>query len=128
MTDEERREMMRNNYAAQMEMLGYDNSGNPIDIVQKAKQMRLIDANVLLEQMKARQWYVGRASDAVCLVEDAPTVDAVPVVRCKECKYAIESRQHGEYPFCCTHYEGPIDQYCDLKADWFCADGEKVSE
>ena len=31
MTEEERREMMRNNYAAQMEMMGYDASGNSLD-------------------------------------------------------------------------------------------------
>ena len=36
--------------------------------------MRLIDADALLEQMIHRREYVGRASDAVCLVEDAPTV------------------------------------------------------
>ncbi len=45
--------------------------------------MRLIDADVLLEQMKRRRGYVGRASDAVCLVEDAPTVEAEPVRRGK---------------------------------------------
>ena len=33
MTEEERREMTRSNYAAQMEMLGYDNSGNPLEMV-----------------------------------------------------------------------------------------------
>lgn len=34
---------------------------------------RLIDADVLLEQMRRRKEYVGRPSDPVCLVEDAPT-------------------------------------------------------
>ena len=34
MTDEERREMMRNNYAAQMEMLGYQPDGKPKDLVE----------------------------------------------------------------------------------------------
>ena len=33
MTEEERREMTRRNYAAQMEMMGYDASGNPLDMV-----------------------------------------------------------------------------------------------
>jgi rubredoxin len=33
MTEEERREMTRSNYAAQMKMLGYDASGNPLDMV-----------------------------------------------------------------------------------------------
>lgn len=36
--------------------------------------MRPIDADVLLEQMKHRKEYVGRPSDPVCLVEDAPTI------------------------------------------------------
>lgn len=43
--------------------------------------MRLIDADVLLEQMKRRRDYVGRPSDAVCLVEDAPTIEAELVRR-----------------------------------------------
>lgn len=33
MTEEESREMTRRNYAAQMEMLGYDTSGNSLDMV-----------------------------------------------------------------------------------------------
>lgn len=41
--------------------------------------MRPIDADALLEQMKHRKEYIGRPSDPVCLVEDAPTVDAVPI-------------------------------------------------
>lgn len=42
--------------------------------------MRLGDLDKLLKQMKRRKDYIGRLSDPVCLVEDAPTVDAVPVV------------------------------------------------
>ena len=34
MTEEECREMARNNYAAQMEMLGYQTDGNPRDMVE----------------------------------------------------------------------------------------------
>ncbi len=34
MTDEELRESARNNYAAQMEMLGYEPNGNPKDMVE----------------------------------------------------------------------------------------------
>ena len=34
MTEEERRAMIRNNYAAQMEMLGYQTDGNPKDMVE----------------------------------------------------------------------------------------------
>ena len=40
MTEEERREMMRGNYAAQMEMLGYDASGNPLDDIVRVVRCR----------------------------------------------------------------------------------------
>lgn len=40
MTEEKRREMTRSNYAAQMEMLGYDSSGNPLDMVPLTKEER----------------------------------------------------------------------------------------
>ena len=55
-----------------------------------ATKKRLIDANALIEEMKdcaiTRQ-------DLYCngyaqtFIENAPTVDAVEVVRCKECRY-----------------------------------------
>lgn len=41
--------------------------------------MRLIDADVLMEQMKCRRNFVGRASDPVCLVEDAQTIEVETV-------------------------------------------------
>lgn len=54
--------------------------------------MRLIDADKLLQQIKFDyDLDYGETlidprdfADAVC---DSPTVDAVPVVRCRECKY-----------------------------------------
>ena len=56
--------------------------------------MRLIDADVLMEQMKRRREFVGRASDPVCLVEDAPTIDAVHVVH----GHWITKTRHEHYP------------------------------
>ena len=44
--------------------------------------MRLIDANALWEQISN-----AKPNDVLALIEDAPTVDAVPVVRCKDCTY-----------------------------------------
>ena len=41
--------------------------------------MRLIDAD------KLDWWYKGRPIRKV--IDEAPTVDAVPVVRCKDCKH-----------------------------------------
>lgn len=67
--------------------------------------MRLIDADALLERMKHRKYYIGRPSDPDCLVEDAPTIDAVPVAHglwinenCSIC---------GQYI-----YQGDVRYYC----------------
>jgi hypothetical protein len=48
--------------------------------------MRLIDADALLEKMKRTYRYFNIKFD----VEEAPTIDAVPVVRCKNCKQFLE--------------------------------------
>lgn len=56
MTDEERREMMRSNWKAQMNMLGYDESGNP-KTEDKEETMTLeFEAEPLTEEQK----------DAIC--------------------------------------------------------------
>ena len=46
-----------------------------------ANEKRLIDANAFLEKMKRTSRYF----DVVFDVEEMPTVDAVEVVRCKDC-------------------------------------------
>ena len=45
--------------------------------------MRLIDADALLEKMKKTSRYFNVVFD----IESTPTVDAVEVVRCKDCKW-----------------------------------------
>lgn len=47
--------------------------------------MRLIDADKLIINIVHK--YGRDQSDAVLEIAEAPTVDAVPVVRCKDCKY-----------------------------------------
>ena len=45
--------------------------------------MRLIDADAFLERMSRTDRFFGVVYD----INDAPTVDAVPVIRCRECKH-----------------------------------------
>ena len=40
------------------------------------------------------------AEDVIMMIKTAPTVDAVPVVRCRECKYH-EDTSVTEYEHCC---------------------------
>ena len=78
--------------------------------------MRLIDAEKLwltteYEDGREHKYYEQFE------VEEAPTIDAEPVVRCKDCKH--------------RKYEDMGMVYCEsviggwTPNDWFCADGEK---
>ena len=84
--------------------------------------MRMIDADAL---------GVGRCSkdilpDAYCagwnglieLIEKAPTIDAVPVVRCQECKHCDPENYHCDHPMSTA---APLRR----KPDDFCSYGER---
>ena len=63
--------------------------------------MRLIDADALMSAVMAQD--VVDKSVAKRLILQAPTVDAVPVVRCKDCEYYGEdgdSVMDGIYKRC----------------------------
>lgn len=108
--------------------------------------MRLIDADALCDDvmeryckdcekrkgMKRGKWRViyeiGEAPCRACDIDDlkmeldeAPTIDAVEVIRCKDCKfnYANQIPSGDECQLC---VELPISK------DFFCAYGEKMDE
>lgn len=109
---------------------------------------RLIDADALLVSMwkmlyaledKAEKDFVGTDNHdewfytfrpwlqrgheiGVIAVNDAPTVDAVPVVRCKDCIYWNERETNKKGFVVCkaTHMDCVEDDYCSF--------GEKVTE
>ena len=85
--------------------------------------MRLIDADRLSEVIYDN--VSALYEDAVCAKEDcltevyaAPTVDAVPVVRCRECKWWQEDNDIGH----CDNPDG-LDNYA--KPEDFCSYGER---
>lgn len=56
-------------------------------------------------------------------IMDAPTIDAVPVVRCKDCKHYVKSdAEHPDCDFCKRLICGTI------RPDFFCADGERKED
>lgn len=60
--------------------------------------MRLIDANELLKD-KVSNAYISRFE-----IENAPTIDAEPVVKCRDCRYGTESKQEPkDYFVRCIH-------------------------
>ena len=89
-----------------------------------ANKKRLIDANALLERMS-----VVTTDDTCPLhiaatidqeIELAPTVDAVEVVRCKDCKY-----WHEEIAWCDQHSHFDKDEWNMFDKDDFCSWGER---
>jgi len=95
--------------------------------------MRLIDADRLCNDL-VRRWDLAdtekenliRAvmADVVTpIVASQPTIDAVPVVRCMDCKHKIINDNVPRRPLICcrTLKVGETDP------DWFCADGERMN-
>ena len=78
---------------------------------------RLIDADKLIDfidvgHLRHSGELCYSETDVANLLLHAPTVDAVPVVRCKDCKY----------------FKTPLCQNENNYDNWFCADGERKDE
>ena len=103
--------------------------------------MRLIDAdalqNILLPITTALEHEYGSLGGAVsgCMkhIDNAPTIDAVPVVRCRECKYwgDEDGKSHREggvlFARCNVHnylIDGRHTGWCPTEND-FCSYGER---
>ena len=76
---------------------------------------RLIDADFAC---KGCIRYGTSLSCEECVVNDAPTVDAVPVVRCRECKHCDPENYHCDHPMSTA---APLRR----KPDDFCSYGER---
>ena len=80
---------------------------------EKGKTMRLIDAD------KLDWWYKGRPIRRV--IDEAPTIDAVPVVRCKDCKHRYFNDCFDR--FCCAKRANGFEDI--VSEDEFCSRGER---
>lgn len=80
---------------------------------------RLIDANALIKEANAEGAY--GYVDAL-QIADAPTINAVPVVRCKDC---IRRYDTDECPMCFLS-EGQYYEF--TQDDGFCDRGERKEE
>ena len=85
--------------------------------------MRLIDGDWLWERLNYEPWEHNADRDEIALpiVNAAPTVDAVPVVRCKDCK-------HYDMGVCLKIYSdgnAHPEAWQSRKPDDFCSYGER---
>lgn len=86
--------------------------------------MRLVDADALLQRAIPHGWSTPKwVSDIV--IDDAPTIDAVPVVRCKECKHYkfADNRAFGMPVKRCE-----VTGFEDVDDNDFCSRGERNEE
>lgn len=96
-------------------------------------EQRMIDANALMKNVGKNPQLRGITySRMKKAVEETPTIDAVPVVRCKDCKYYRQQRPDAwsDNPMRCDHPELTYDVECfdhwlDVGPEDFCSRGEK---
>lgn len=83
--------------------------------------MRLIDANKIgltdFEILMCNGDYKEGLEMILQKIEDAPTIDAVPVVRCRDCKYYMKSNEQCELvdtrlKFYSTHKRWTEESFC----------------
>lgn len=94
--------------------------------------MRLIDADALKGHFLngGEDYYSGYAFHHA--IDHIPTVDAVPVVRCKDCKHRPTRPEEYDDGFDLAFPDEVCPCYCDddpfyswyPKDDWFCPNGE----
>ena len=99
--------------------------------------VRLIDANKLKRiiyniantmQDNGYSSYAGALGEAANIVDNQQTIDAVPVVRCRECRNAQQLKTSADQVYCMVWGKNPrIDGYCYLgaKMDGGAADGSE---
>ena len=110
-----------------------------------ANEKRLIDANALIAKLKEHSklfvdaWqgrvYMSPSDKArvdeidTCIAEiiNAPTVDAVEVVRCKDCKHWQPIHEHILHMEC-QIFCGAYEYGYPTNADDFCSYGERRTE
>ena len=88
-----------------------------MDVREKAtNEKRLIDANALIAEYD--RVHIGEPGKARKLMEDAPTVDAVEVVRCRECDH--KTHDGSGRPYCWQ-----LKMYLNKELDFFCKYGKR---
>lgn len=60
----------------------------------------------------------GGIRKALHCIENAPTIDAAPVVRCKDCEYSYDDISS----LCCSH---GVYVDCEVPPNFYCAEGKR---
>ena len=84
--------------------------------MKEARAVRLIDADYLLRSLygggtridrdHANPHFINGIMTSVDAINDAPVIDAVPVVRCKDCEYYQKDGFPDHFGWCYRHHHG----------------------
>ena len=85
--------------------------------------MRLIDANELIE--RTWRWAVNSREAVQQMIKGCPTIDAVPVVRCKDCRFYLQSNEKCELVDTRLRFYETDKKWT---GDCFCSWGERRDE
>ena len=90
-----------------------------------ASEKRLIDAEELWKKFESEPWYDNADRDEIALpmVDDAPTVNAVEVVRCKDCVFHKKDTR-SDFWFC----DRPRMDLSEVKPEDFCSYGWRKND
>ena len=99
--------------------------------------MRLIDADVLMKafykSIDDAVLHGGKIVPFQDIIQNAPTIDAVPVVRCKDCRW-WDNSEDSPYGYCMAMKHGYMSEnweigiYRRYKGDFYCADAERKED
>ena len=89
--------------------------------------MRLIDADALIPMMKYTTtdneigvFPIRIGFDAIRgVIDDAPTIDAVEVVRCKDCRWYQKGKNEVD------SWQWCMVKHCDVSDDEYCSNGRQ---
>lgn len=80
--------------------------------------MRIIDADLFLESISTMSDLKMNGVTIAEAVAKCATVDAVPVVRCRECEH--KTHDGNGFPYCLE-----LEMYLNKELDFFCSHGER---
>lgn len=93
--------------------------------------MRLIDVDALVKALNESG--VPYRADVQEVLDAQPTVDAVPVVRCKDCRW-WDNSDDSPFGYCMAVKHGYMSENWEIgiyrlyKGDFYCADGERKDD
>lgn len=83
--------------------------------------MRLIESDKFILALMDASLSSVDEDTIIDLVDSIPTVDAVPVVRCKDCEYSYDEISY----LCCSH---GVCVDCEVPPNFYCAYGKRRAE